>query len=284
MVLPFVRDLFTDVEKLPAFSRVASHLKEGTGRIRVSGLIPTAKAVLFVMLQKAAGRPLIIVVQDNRAADDLVPVLQAFCELTGAADPASVVSLSNHDVLPFQNLSLTRRSRRNGPSPCGRLRPALHRLWFRQLPPPRFACARLSITPIWRGPCAAVKCSTSTRSSFTSTRSDTTRPMWWKCPENTPFAAAFWTCTHRKTSARCESSFSGTRSSPSGNLIPRRSVLRTPWMKRCCFRSPKLQSAKSFWVQCMPASQENGSPETKRSSSRPCALAASPCFPGGSFM
>ena len=62
MVLPFVRDLFTDVEKLPAFSRVASHLKEGTGRIRVSGLIPTAKALLLVLLQKAAGRPLIIVV------------------------------------------------------------------------------------------------------------------------------------------------------------------------------------------------------------------------------
>ena len=105
MVLPFVRDLFADVEKLPAFSRVASHLKEGTGRIRVSGLIPTAKALLLVLLQKAAGRPLIIVVADNRAAEDLVPVLQAFCELTGAADPESVVSLPNHDVLPFQNLS-----------------------------------------------------------------------------------------------------------------------------------------------------------------------------------
>ncbi len=105
MVLPFVRDLFTDVEKLPAFSRVASHLKEGTGRIRVSGLIPTAKALLSVLLQKAAGRPMILVVADNRAAEDLVPVLQAFCELTGAADPESVVIFPNHDVLPFQNLS-----------------------------------------------------------------------------------------------------------------------------------------------------------------------------------
>ncbi len=105
MVLPFVRDLFTDVEKLPAFSRVASHLKEGAGRIRVSGLIPTAKALLLVMMQKVAGRPLIVVVPDNRAAEDLVPVLQAFCELTGAAAPESVVSLPNHDVLPFQNLS-----------------------------------------------------------------------------------------------------------------------------------------------------------------------------------
>jgi transcription-repair coupling factor (superfamily II helicase) len=105
MVLPFVRDLFTDVEKLPAFTRVASHLKEGTGRVRVSGLVPPAKALLLVLLQKASHRPLIVVVQDNRAAEDLVPVLQAFCELTGGASPDSVVALPNHDVLPFQNLS-----------------------------------------------------------------------------------------------------------------------------------------------------------------------------------
>ena len=105
MVLPFVRDLFADVERLPAFSRVASHLKENAERIRVSGLVPTAKALLLVLLQKAVGRPLIVVVPDNRAAEDLVPVLRAFCELTGAASPDSVVCLPNHDVLPFQNLS-----------------------------------------------------------------------------------------------------------------------------------------------------------------------------------
>src|SRR6202521_6442102 len=65
MLLPFVRDLFADVEKLPAFARVASHLKEGTGRIRVSGLTPTAKALLLVLLQKVTERALIVVVPDN---------------------------------------------------------------------------------------------------------------------------------------------------------------------------------------------------------------------------
>src|ERR1700731_952848 len=105
MVLPFVRDLFTDVEKLPAFLRVASHLREGTGRIRVSGLTPTAKALLLVLLQKSVGRPFVVVVVDNRAAEELVPVLQAFHELIGENDPDSIVSLPTRDVLPFQNLS-----------------------------------------------------------------------------------------------------------------------------------------------------------------------------------
>jgi transcription-repair coupling factor (superfamily II helicase) len=105
MALPFVRELFVDVEKLPVFSRVASHLKEGTGRMRVSGLIPTAKALLLVLLQRAAGRPIIFIVNDNRAAEDLLPILQGFAELTGAVDPDSIVTLPTRDVLPFQNLS-----------------------------------------------------------------------------------------------------------------------------------------------------------------------------------
>src|ERR1700756_2554909 len=105
MALPFVRELFADVEKLPAFSGVASHMKEGTGRTSVSGLTPTAKALLLVLLQKASARPLIAIVADNRAAEDLVPVLQGFAELTGSAEQDSIVALPTRDVLPFQNLS-----------------------------------------------------------------------------------------------------------------------------------------------------------------------------------
>ncbi len=105
MVLPFVRDLFADVENSPAFSRVASHLKGSTGRIGVSGLTPTAKALLLVLLQRTADRPFIVIVADNRAAEDMLPVLQAFHELIGGANPASIVGLPARDVLPFQNLS-----------------------------------------------------------------------------------------------------------------------------------------------------------------------------------
>jgi transcription-repair coupling factor (superfamily II helicase) len=105
MLLPFVRELFADVENLPGFTRAASHLKEGAGRIRVSGLTPTAKALLLVLLRRVADRPLIVVVTDNRAVEDFVPVLRGFCELTAACDPEDVVSLPARDVLPFQNLS-----------------------------------------------------------------------------------------------------------------------------------------------------------------------------------
>jgi transcription-repair coupling factor (superfamily II helicase) len=105
MVLPFVRDLFADAEKSPAFSRVVSHLKANTGRISVSGLTFSAKSLLISQLQKAAGRPVIVLVRNNEVADEFVPVIQAYCELIGGASPDSVVSLPARDVLPFQSLS-----------------------------------------------------------------------------------------------------------------------------------------------------------------------------------
>ncbi|HXE91931.1 MAG TPA: transcription-repair coupling factor [Terriglobales bacterium] len=105
MILPFVRQLFADVEKLDALARAIPHLRAGAGRIRVAGLVPTAKALYLVLLQHRLMRPLVTVVGNNRAAEDLAPVLRAFCELTGAAEPQSVLVLPAYDVLPYDNLS-----------------------------------------------------------------------------------------------------------------------------------------------------------------------------------
>src|SRR4051812_3714255 len=105
MVLPFVRDLFADIEKLPAFTRVVSHLRANTGRMRVSGPNAPTKALLVSELQRVLDRPIILVTRNNEAADELLPVIQAFAELVGGAPADAIVSLLSRDVLPFQNLS-----------------------------------------------------------------------------------------------------------------------------------------------------------------------------------
>jgi len=105
MLLPFVRELFADVEQLSGFTHAASHLREGAGRIRVTGLSPSAKALITILLRRAAERPFVLVVADNRAAEEMLPVLKAFAELTASVDPDGVISLPARDVLPFQNLS-----------------------------------------------------------------------------------------------------------------------------------------------------------------------------------
>jgi transcription-repair coupling factor (superfamily II helicase) len=105
MVLPFVRELLADAEKSPAFQRTASHIKRRAGRQRVSGLTSSAKALYLPLLASLARTPLIIIVDGNRAAEEMLPVLQSMAELTNAIDPKSIVNLPAHDVLPFENLS-----------------------------------------------------------------------------------------------------------------------------------------------------------------------------------
>jgi transcription-repair coupling factor (superfamily II helicase) len=112
VILPFVREVLADVEKSLGFQQAAAYLKQRrgestppTGRIRLSGLVPAAKSLLIPYLQRAAGRPLIVITAGNRAAEAIFPVVQAFCELSGACSPQAVVKLPAYDVLPFENLS-----------------------------------------------------------------------------------------------------------------------------------------------------------------------------------
>jgi transcription-repair coupling factor (superfamily II helicase) len=105
MILPFVREIFAELEHASGFERVRRHLGLGTGRRRVSGLTATARALHIPLMARAAKQPVVVVVADNKAAEALEPLVKAGCELTGAVDPARVVRLPAHDVLPFENLS-----------------------------------------------------------------------------------------------------------------------------------------------------------------------------------
>ncbi len=105
MILPFVREIFAELEHGSGFERVRRHLSLGAGRRRVSGLTATARALYIPLMARAARQPVIVVVSDNKAAEALEPMLRAGCELTGAIDRAAVVRLPAHDVLPFENLS-----------------------------------------------------------------------------------------------------------------------------------------------------------------------------------
>ena len=105
MILPFVREFFADVENLPAFTRTVAEVKGGAGRIRVSGLTPTGKALFYPLLQHTIARPLILIVNNNRSVEELLPVVRSLAEMRGAVSPDAIVALPAYDVLPFENLS-----------------------------------------------------------------------------------------------------------------------------------------------------------------------------------
>jgi len=105
MILPFVRDIFAELEHSSGFERVLRHLSLGTGRRRVSGLTATARSLYIPLMARAAKQPVVVIVADNKAAEALEAMLRAGCDLTGAIDPSRIVRLPAHDVLPFENLS-----------------------------------------------------------------------------------------------------------------------------------------------------------------------------------
>ena len=105
MVLPFVRELLSDLKLSGSFDRVRRHLASGQGRRRVAGLTFTARALYLPLFAAASDAPALILVADNKAAEALHQAVLATCELTGALDPKTIVRLPAHDVLPFENLS-----------------------------------------------------------------------------------------------------------------------------------------------------------------------------------
>ena len=104
MILPFVREIFAELEHAPGFERVRRHLSLATGRRRVSGLTQTARSLYIPLIARAARQPVIVLTADNKAAETMETMVRAGCDLTGAIDPARVVRLPAHDVLPFENL------------------------------------------------------------------------------------------------------------------------------------------------------------------------------------
>src|ERR1035441_9979197 len=102
MILPFVREIFAELEHSSGFERVRRHLSLslglGAGRRRVPGLTATARAMHLALMARAARQRVIVVVADNKAAEALEPMLRAGCELTGAMDPATVVRSEERHV------------------------------------------------------------------------------------------------------------------------------------------------------------------------------------------
>ena len=105
MILPFVREIFAELEHSSGFERVRRHLSLGAGRRRVSGLTATARSIYLPLMARAARQPVIVVVADNKAAEALEPMLARRLRADRRGGPGAVVRLPAHDVLPFENLS-----------------------------------------------------------------------------------------------------------------------------------------------------------------------------------
>ena len=81
------------------------HRVSAGGNASLSGLTTTAKAVYAVLLWQSAGRPVVIVVDGNKQAEDLSEAIGSFFSLLVADDRYGPQLLPALDVLPMRNLS-----------------------------------------------------------------------------------------------------------------------------------------------------------------------------------
>jgi transcription-repair coupling factor (superfamily II helicase) len=100
-----IDNLFSDLTHATGFQSLAARLTSATepATLRLSGLTLTAKALYSVLLHRATGRPQLIVVDGNKQAEALLPLLQTFADLVAPGNPPAF--LPALDILPGQHMS-----------------------------------------------------------------------------------------------------------------------------------------------------------------------------------
>ncbi len=99
-----LRDLLRELTRASGFRQLLGRLLSGES-LSVSGLSQAAKAIHYVLLQQALGRPLLIVTEGSKAVEELAEPVRAFQELLEDGDPSPLALLPAFDVLPHQQLA-----------------------------------------------------------------------------------------------------------------------------------------------------------------------------------
>ncbi len=107
MINPAVREKFQTVTRHPAFQELVRRQRSETAELtRLGGLTLTARALHLTLLWEALETPVLVVTASNRAAEQLMELLDAFHTLllSGAGAPRPLL-LPAFDTLPGQGLS-----------------------------------------------------------------------------------------------------------------------------------------------------------------------------------
>lgn len=104
MILPYVRDLFLEVESSAAFRTVLSALTAPRAQIRAGGLTQPARVLHTVLLARASGRPVLLLTANNKSADALFDAVRTFQDFVAPQAPAPLL-LPAHDLIPSDGLS-----------------------------------------------------------------------------------------------------------------------------------------------------------------------------------
>src|SRR6185437_15997555 len=108
MTLSFVREFFRSAARQSPLAQAAQAWSRAE-TVRLGGLTPAAQLLAAAQLQRLTQRPLVLVVEDNRAAEEAREMLATFVDLTAASEAASLeeqpVVLPSFEIDPYEGLS-----------------------------------------------------------------------------------------------------------------------------------------------------------------------------------
>src|SRR5579862_7973830 len=104
MLLPAVSELLARVARHPAVDETIESLRRGSPEQTIAGLTDPAKALLAIVAASETRRPLVILTDTSRAAEEMVEPLRFFQRALGGGPPGSVALLPALDRLPGEGV------------------------------------------------------------------------------------------------------------------------------------------------------------------------------------
>jgi len=105
MILPLVSELFGGIARQSAVDDACDRLRREGGKVDLSGLTDSAKALLVPIVFSKLGRPAIVVVESNQRAEALLDPMRWFYEAVTGKPGRRVAWFPAHEVLPYEGRS-----------------------------------------------------------------------------------------------------------------------------------------------------------------------------------
>jgi transcription-repair coupling factor (superfamily II helicase) len=102
MILSGVSEALSRVGRLKAVEETVDAIRRAGGEVRLAGLTDPAKALLIPLAFTELGRPLIVLVESNQRAEELLAPLRWFYRALTGKPASRVLTLPAHDVLPYE--------------------------------------------------------------------------------------------------------------------------------------------------------------------------------------
>ncbi len=105
MILPLVSELVARIARLEAIQQGCEKLRRKQAEVTFAGFTDSAKSILLPLIFRELGRPIILLVDSNQRAEEILEPLRWFYRAATAKPGARVVRFPAYEVLPYENRS-----------------------------------------------------------------------------------------------------------------------------------------------------------------------------------